>query len=73
MRKFHVFVGERYFVVYGENAEEYHDHLVFTKLNEDDCIVECARFKTWDGFVEMLQEHVEAASGGDNCCDAKAT
>ena len=56
MRKFHVFVGERYFKVqadYGE-AEYGTDHLVFTYIDDADCLQESARFKLWDSYVEVL-------------------
>ena len=56
MRKFHVFVGERYFVVHGfyGEIESGNDHLVFTYTDEYDCIIECARFRIWDSYVEVI-------------------
>ncbi len=68
MRKFHVFVGERYFVVHAFNAgiEYGQEHLVFDYMDEDNCIVECARFKTWDSYVEVFD-------GRDNSIDSEAS
>ena len=68
MRKFHVFVGERYFVVQAECSEEYNGHLVFTRPHDDYEFIECARFKSWDSYVEILGEYERS-----DCKDSEAS
>ena len=68
MRKFHVFLGERYFVVHGAYGEIESDnnHLVFTYMDECDYIIECARFRIWDSYLEVID-------GQDNSINPEAS
>lgn len=73
MRKFHVFFGERYFVVNADHAEEYLEHLIFTRLHEDLEILECGRFKEWNSYIEVFDNQSGVLNGGNDGIGSEAS